>query len=205
MSTDAKVSFFDSIAGKWDGWEDLDRLAARLAAGLDALGVGPDETVLDVGCGTGNLTRALLARLSDRGRVVAIDFSEAMVARAKQKICDDRVAWNVTDAMRLPLSDEAVDRVICYSVWPHFDDPGAAARELGRVLRARGALHVWHLASREKINEIHASAGAAVSADVLAPAVQTASLLEGCGLSPFAVVDDDSGYLVSALKGEQPG
>jgi len=43
------------------------------------MGVNPDETVLDVGCGTGNLTGALLARLSATGRVIAVDISPRMI------------------------------------------------------------------------------------------------------------------------------
>ena len=69
----------------------------------------------------------------------------------------------------LPLPDESCDRVICYSVWPHFDDRAAVAAELGRVLRPGGSLHVWHLGSRARVNAIHASAGEAIRHDVAAP------------------------------------
>jgi len=200
VSGNTKMSFFDEIAGKWDGWEDLDLLAAKLAAGLDEFGVKPNETVLDVGCGTGNLTQALLGKLSDEGRVVAVDFAPAMVAGAQDKVTDPRVNWHVADAMQLPIGDESVDRVICFSVWPHFDDHRAVLKELRRVLRAAGTLHVWHLSSRDTINEIHASAGDAVSSDVLHPVEETARLLEQHGLSPYEVIDDDSRYLVSAAK-----
>ena len=200
MSAEAKARFFDRIADKWDGWEDLEAVARKLSRGLEDFGVNDDETIVDVGCGTGNLTRALLARLSQRGRVVAIDISAEMVKRAREKVPDPRVEWHVGDVTRMPLGDTSVDRIICFSVWPHFDDPGAVIAELKRVLRQGGALHVWHLASRATINEIHASAGEEVAGDVLVPASQTARLLAAHGFEPYEVIDDEERYLVSARR-----
>jgi ubiquinone/menaquinone biosynthesis C-methylase UbiE len=200
MSTEAKVEFFDGIAEKWDDWEDLEVVAGRLSRGLDELGVTSKEIVADVGCGTGNLTRALLDRLSRDGRVVAIDISFAMVAKARQKVADPRVEWHVGDATRIPIDESSVDRVICFSVWPHFDDPDAVIDEIDRILRPRGVLHVWHLSSRATVNEIHASAGEAVANDVLVPAVRTARTLEEHGFRPYEVVDDGERYLVSAKR-----
>jgi len=198
MEANPKTRFFDDIADRWDGWEDLDLLAEKLAGGLDDVGVTPCEVVLDVGCGTGNLTQALLRKLGANGRVVAVDFSPAMVAKAKEKVADPRVQYVVADATQLPLPDGSVDRAICFSVWPHFDDPNAISKELGRVLRDGGRLHIWHLASRETINEIHTSAGGPIANDLLPPATAIARLLEDHGLSPYEVVEDDSRYLVSA-------
>jgi len=205
MHDSPKIQFFDSIAGQWDGWHDLEELASQLAGGLDELGVGGTETVLDVGCGTGNLTRALLERLSAAGRVEAADISPAMVSIAERKITDPRVRWHIADAAALPLPDASVDRVICFSVWPHFDDPDGVAHELARVLRPGGAMHVWHLASRATINEIHAGASEAVRSDVLAPATATARLLEQDGLVVRVAIDDGSRYLVTAVKRTAPG
>ena len=200
MSVNPRVEFFDGIAEKWDGWEDLPALAGKLAAGLDEMGVGPGEVVLDVGCGTGNLTRALLAHLSPAGRVVAVDISPRMIAVARAKVADARVAWHAVDARRLPLADASCDRVICYSVWPHFDDREAVAGELRRVLRPGGHLHVWHLSARARINDIHAGAGPAVRHDVLAPVGETAALLAGAGFDVVTADETAERYLVSAVK-----
>lgn len=200
MSVEAKMEFFDGIADKWDGWEDLDMVAQKLSHGLDDLGVAADEAIVDVGCGTGNLTRALLSKLSDAGRVVAIDISNEMVKRAREKVPDPRVDWHVGDASRMPIDDSSVDRIICFSVWPHFEDPNAATEEFKRVLRRRGVLHIWHLSPRATINEIHVSAGEAVANDVLVPATEAATLLEQHGFVPYEVIDDDERYLVSARR-----
>ena len=199
MIDDTKVGYFDHIADKWDGWEDLPSLAEKLSAGLDELGVGPNESILDVGCGTGNLTLALLSKLSPAGRVVAVDIAPRMIEEASRKIRDSRVDWRVADVRRLPLPDAACDRAICLSVWPHIDDPGAAADELGRVLKPGGYLHVWHLSAREKISQIHASAGRPIHNDFLPPAAETAALLERHGFSATTVIDDADRFLVSAV------
>jgi ubiquinone/menaquinone biosynthesis C-methylase UbiE len=196
----AKAGFFDGIADQWDGWDNLEVLGRRLAAGLVEMGVAPNETVLDVGCGTGNLTKALLARLGPQGRVVAVDISPRMLQVAKGKILDDRVTWHLADAGRLPLSSASCDRVVCYSVWPHFDDVAHVGAELARVLRPSGSLHVWHLISRARVNEIHASAAPAVQKDLLQPAEETARVLSGLGWNVTHALETETHYLVSATK-----
>jgi|GEM_PF-581696 len=193
MTSNPRAVFFDGIAEKWDGWEDFAALERKLAAGLDELGVRADEQVVDVGCGTGNLTRALLARLSLVGRVVGVDFSQ-------RKVNDVRVSWHVEDARRLLLADASCDRVICYSVWPHFEDRDAVAAEFNRVLKPGGLLHVWHLASRQKINEIHAGAGEAIRWDILPSVEETAALLATAGLQIATSRESDADYLVTGVK-----
>jgi demethylmenaquinone methyltransferase/2-methoxy-6-polyprenyl-1,4-benzoquinol methylase len=200
MNAEAKARYFDGIAAMWDGWEDLEAVAEKLSRGLDEIGILPDETIVDVGCGTGNLTLALLDKLTVDGRVMAIDISTEMIKKARDKVVDPRVSWHVGDALRLPFGDGTVDRVICCSVWPHFDDPAAAAEEFSRVLSPGGVLHVWHLSSRATINEIHATAGEAVANDILAPGAQTARLLREHGLDPYEIVDNEERYLVSAQR-----
>jgi hypothetical protein len=75
------------------------------------------------------------------------------------------------------------------------------ARELARVLRPGGRAHVWHLASRTTINNIHASAGEAVKHDVLAPAQDTALCFAAAGFQTEQAVDDEQGYLVTGRRG----
>ena len=199
MTSNPRAAFFDGIADKWDGWEDLAAMERKFATGLAELGVGADETVLDVGCGTGNLTRALLARLSSAGSVVAVDISPRMLEVARTKVSDPRVTWHAQDARRLPLGDASCDRVICYSVWPHFEDRTAVATELARVLKPGGSLHVWHLIPRQRVNEIHAGAGEAVREDVLAPADETAALLTAVGFRSVTATEAGATYLVTAV------
>jgi ubiquinone/menaquinone biosynthesis C-methylase UbiE len=200
VSREAKAAYFDRIATQWDGWHDADAVGATLAAGLAELGVGADETVLDVGCGTGNLTRALLRALSPAGRVEAVDLSPGMIAEARRKIGDPRVAWHVADVASLPIPDASCDRAICLCLWPHVERRETAALELRRVLKPGGALHIWHTLPRCRVNEIHAAAGESVCDDVLPPAGETAEVLSRCGLQVTEAIDDGERYLVSAVR-----
>ncbi len=131
--------------------------------------------------------------------MAAVDISPRMLEVARSKIADPRVTWHLADARSLPLADASCDRVVCYSVWPHFDDRHAVAVELRRVLRPGGSLHVWHLSGRERINEIHASAGEAVRHDLLGPVSETAAVLGAAGFSVHTAVEGPERYLVTAV------
>ena len=199
--TNAKVVYFNAVANSWDTWEQRDPSAlSRLEQGLGQFDIGPDEVVVDIGCGTGNLTRALLGQLSSKGRVIAVDMASQMVDVARRKIADGRVVWYVADAAKLPLPNDSVDRVICFSVWPHFHDAPACAMEFQRVLLPGGRLHVWHLLPRGRIDMIHASAGEAVRSDTLLPGNDLAKLLAQAGFQVQTVIDNEERYLVNATK-----
>ncbi|HNS99989.1 MAG TPA: class I SAM-dependent methyltransferase [Polyangiaceae bacterium] len=201
----SKVEFFNNIAELWDGWEDRDALGCVMKAGLQKMEISSHEIILDVGCGTGNLTQALLGRLGPGAKVAAIDISPRMVEVAKTKVRDGRVSWQVADACQTPFSSNYFDRIFCFSVWPHFDDPKATALELRRVLRPLGRLHIWHHIGRDKVNEIHATASPAVSRDILLPAQDLAALLLEWGFDVLEAEETENHYLISAQKPEKTG
>lgn len=194
------IAFFDSIAPKWDSWEDLESLNVNLDKGLKCFGLEPAEHILDVGCGTGNLTAAILRALSSSGKITAVDISERMIELARTKVPDSRVCWICAAVEHLAPSPERFDRIICYSVWPHLTNPRLAAGLFRQMLKPGGKLHIWHLISREAVNKIHTNASAAVSNHLLAPASDTAVLLEQAGFAIEKTLDDNDGYLVTGWK-----
>jgi ubiquinone/menaquinone biosynthesis C-methylase UbiE len=194
------AEYFNSIATKWDSWEDLESLKVQFETGLKHFGLSPHEHVFDVGCGTGNLTAAILCHLSHAGKITAVDISSSMIEIARTKVHDPRVQWICDSVERMNTFENTFDRVICYSVWPHFMNSKLAARAIQGMLKHGGKLHVWHLKSREAINKTHARASETISNHLLVPASQTAALLEQSGFLIEETLDDDSGYLVSARK-----
>jgi ubiquinone/menaquinone biosynthesis C-methylase UbiE len=94
-----------------------------------------------VGCGTGRHA----VRLAARGaRVVGIDFSAGMLARAQEKEGAAEIRWVVHDVTSppLPLPSHAFDRVVCALVVDHVRDLPAFFAELGRLCRADGRIVV---------------------------------------------------------------
>lgn len=117
------------------GEEDLDRML-----GLLGLQVGPQDRVLDVGCGVGRLTRVLAQRAR---QVTGLDVSAEMLAQARQNLAGtEDVGWvqgSGTDLAGIP--DASVDVVISLVVFQHVPDPAITlgyVREIARVLAPGG-------------------------------------------------------------------
>src|SRR5258708_28070027 len=72
-------------------------------------GVSDGDSILDVGCGTGSLTRVLLES-ADVKSIVGIDLAEIYLESARQTIRDPRVDFKAGDATSLPFDDKSFDR-----------------------------------------------------------------------------------------------
>jgi SAM-dependent methyltransferase len=83
------------------------------------LGLTPDHRVLDLACGTGITTEAVLEQLGPAGRVVAVDGSAQMLDVARQHVGDDRVSWVESELEQLGAAvDGHFDSAVCNSaIW----------------------------------------------------------------------------------------
>ena len=204
MTPTSKQQYFDELAERWDELCEPERVAGLVRDGLEHMGLAPDEHVVDLGCGTGILAGLLLEQLGPAGSVTAVDFSPGMLERAKEKIADPRVRFVLGDAAALPLADEGADRVICLSTWPHLGDPNPVIAELWRVLVTSGVVCVWHVDSRQIINQIHRSAAGSIRSDLLEPAARLVARLTRQHFVMHEVVDDEIAYRIVATKGAAP-
>ncbi|MEX2217260.1 MAG: ubiquinone/menaquinone biosynthesis methyltransferase [Phycisphaerales bacterium] len=140
---------FAAIAGSYDlnnrvhsFWRDQ---AWRRRA-VRAAGVGPGETVVDVACGTGDLSEAFT--LSPAGRVIGIDFTPEMlrVAGEKRRRLPEarraRLEYREGDAQALDLPDGSADVVSIAFGIRNVASPEGAVREFARILRPGGRLVV---------------------------------------------------------------
>src|SRR5215467_4293508 len=136
---------FTSIAPRYDLLNhvlsfNIDRLWWwRTARSFDSILTRPEARVLDLCCGTGDMTFALGKRArSGSARIMGADFSHAMLQRARMKGKGTTLRWIEADALRLPLPDASVDLVTSAFGFRNLADYDAGLREIARVLRPAG-------------------------------------------------------------------
>jgi len=133
---------FDRIAPVYDAMNRL------MTAGLDrrwrdetaAAVVSPGDRVLDACCGTGDLA---IAAAKAGGNVTGLDFSEPMLARAREKNPD--IDWVSGDATRMPFPDESFDAATVGFGVRNLDDLERGLAELRRVLKPGGRLAILEI------------------------------------------------------------
>jgi arsenite methyltransferase len=108
----------------------------------ERLGLVDGETVLDLACGPGTLTRRLARAVGRDGLVIAADLSVPMLTRAARSTPYSCVDFARMDAMDLPLRDGTVDAVSCSLCLHLVPDLGTALDEMARVLRPGGPVAI---------------------------------------------------------------
>jgi demethylmenaquinone methyltransferase / 2-methoxy-6-polyprenyl-1,4-benzoquinol methylase len=139
-------AMFDRIAGLYDVMNTL------MTAGLHhrwreravALsGVGPGSRVIDVATGTGDLALALARVVGPEGEVLACDFSEEMLARARAKAPALRFDW--ADALALPYASDRFDAATVGFGARNFADLRRGIEEMARVVRPGGRVVILEI------------------------------------------------------------
>ncbi|MCD6377325.1 MAG: methyltransferase domain-containing protein [Planctomycetes bacterium] len=196
-STDPRIEFFDSQASHWDDdIAEIERTLRRVDELLDLLRLHKGQDVLEVGCGTGQIT-GWLSSVVAPGEVVAIDFSQKMLSRAREKgikakfvhldICCDK-------------PEGVFDVALCFHSFPHFRDKESALKNISASLKPAGSLIVLHLASSEQINSFHKGVGDAVGEDFLPQQDDWDRLLSVAGLELDTYIDKDDLFFLRAVK-----
>lgn len=104
----------------------------------------PGKEWLEIGCGTGALSAAILDK-ADPTCLVAVEPSAGFVEKARQNVSDSRVQFLVGNAERLEFPDASRDVVVSALVLNFVPDRARALQEMKRVLRPRGTMgfYVW--------------------------------------------------------------
>lgn len=144
-TTNPRATFAGSIPEYYDsclGAAYFGPPAAELARRVPAR---PAGDVLEIACGTGQVTRRLRPRLDPSVKLVATDLSPAMLEYARSHVGEDRIEWREADAQSLPFGDGSFGAVVCALGYMFLPDKPRGFAEARRVLKPGGSLFfsVW--------------------------------------------------------------
>ena len=134
---------YEAYIGRWS------RVVA--AAFLEWLALPPGWQWIDVGCGTGALTQAILAT-ADPAEILGVDSSPEFLSVAEAQISDSRVRFAAGDARALPVPGETHDVVVAGLVLNFVPEPETAVAEMVRAARPGGTVvaYVWDFAGERQ-------------------------------------------------------
>jgi ubiquinone/menaquinone biosynthesis C-methylase UbiE len=149
---------YEAYMGRWS------RPLAR--AYLPWFGAPKSSRWLDVGCGTGALTEAVLST-EEPTDVLGIDPSPEFVGHALSHVSDPRARFEVGDARQLPVSSDSYDAVVAGLVLNHLSGTATAIAEMVRAARPRGMVgaYVWDYSGEMQLIRYFWEAVAATDAD----------------------------------------
>jgi ubiquinone/menaquinone biosynthesis C-methylase UbiE len=137
----------ESMVARFEARGKHPAFANMLSEYLDAMQIAPAASVLDLGCGTGLVARAIARHSGFTGSVAGIDLSPHLVAAAKRLAAEEgigaRIAFQHGDARQLPFADATFDAVVAHTLISHVPAPLAVLKEAARVLKPGSTLAVF--------------------------------------------------------------
>ncbi|MCD6270656.1 methyltransferase domain-containing protein, partial [bacterium] len=140
----ASLDQFDNWAKHYDIglWSLYFRYSYKKVIEIAKPYIGPGNKILDIGCGTGELTIRLSSLLDENGEIIGTDISSEMIKIAnykKNKYCKNKnLKFIVGEANKLPFPNNYFHFVFCLNSFHHYPNQRQALEEIYRVLKPNG-------------------------------------------------------------------
>ncbi len=176
--------FFNGLACKWDSYTPAeDWIVTKIFTNIGSI---QNQTVLDVGCGTGFLVPYYIQ--GNVGDLDCIDIAEQMIDVARSKfdyanvnfICDDILEYE---------ADEKYDLIMIFNAFPHIPATRETFMHLASLLKTEGILTIAHSMSRENLIRHHDGVSESVSVNL--PETSVLEDLSGDNFKIIKTADDD--------------
>ena len=192
--------YFDRRASSWEKMLHDEEQTSQLSETVRWFELAEGDSVLDVGTGTGVLLPLIRQTIGPKGKLIGFDFSFKMIEKARHRKCSgDGILINAT-VESLPFQCDRFDRIICFSVFPHFPNKAKALLELVRVLKSGGCLSIAHLRSVEELNQFHQHLGGPVAHDLLPHPERIRSMMMESGLFEIKMMNQPGKFLAQGSK-----
>jgi len=195
-----KMRFFDDRAARWDRDHACPAEDSLIPLIVPFFRLERGLRILDLGCGTGKLVPRLLEGIGRSGSVVEADFSSAMLKNCRAKKFGKNVHYVRMDGQGPSFRNGTFDRVICFSLFPHIDDPPAALAAFRRLLAPGSPLVIAHTMGREELNAHFIKVGGPVGGDRLPENDAMRGLLADAGFRDPEIIDRPHHYIARAWR-----
>ena len=150
---------YSRLARMYDFFTDHEPSHHRMAVQMSE--IGQNDSVLEVACGTGRATVEIAKRIREGRMFHAVDLTEAMMSRAKQRLVKhgllNKVDFRVADAKQLPFSDATFDLVYNAYMFDLIDvsEFSVVLSEFRRVLKPGGRLVLVNMSKNKKTKTLY--------------------------------------------------
>ena len=131
------MSNFTEISLKYEKDSVVQKSASEIL--FDLLNIQPNDNVLDLGCGTGHISK--LIKEKTKGKIVAVDPSEGMIKKAQEKFFNQGISFRVCSTEQLDYQNE-FDIIFCNSAFQWFVNPTEAVKACHNSLRINGKMAI---------------------------------------------------------------
>lgn len=193
--------YFNKMAAGWDERVNHNQKKIKnVIKGLPGFqNSRQNPRILDVGSGTGILLPLLVERYGEQAEITALDYAEEMIEVSREKHSEfGNINYIAGDIYTHPLPEGYYNLIICYSVFPHFQDKQAVLIRLKRLLAVEGYLIIYHSQSRKKINNMHGNIDE-VNEDHLPPADKLGEMAGKLGFEVVDIIDNKQEYLLKLM------
>lgn len=112
---------------------------------IEFANIHPNQTVVDLACGTGLTSKRILEAMEGKGKIYAIDFAEDMINQAKKYLKSKNIKFILSDVAKIDeIIPEKVDRIICNSSFWWFSNHLGLLKGIKKILKEDG-LFIFNL------------------------------------------------------------
>jgi ubiquinone/menaquinone biosynthesis C-methylase UbiE len=193
--------YFDNAAETWDINFRTPRLLSFLEKLFPQFNLKAGQQILDVGTGTGVLIPYLIEEVGSSGSVTAFDFSKKMVQKCKTKYSHIKnLNIAVGKIEKAAYSAESFDAVICFGVFPHFENKKKALQNINRILKPNCKIVIAHALSSEELKNHHKKVSEHVAHATMPDKNKILRLIMQAGFVEVNIRDEPGCYLCVARK-----
>jgi len=187
--------FFNDKAETWKISDNQIQFIREMGNLIDFNGT---ETVLDIGCGTGNLFKSLNDYLPF-GKIIGVDFAFNMLRKCPRHY-PGKIVTVQSLAEQLPVRTASSDIVLNYCLYPHLKYKHTALKEFHRILKPKGKYYIIHPQGSHEVNCIHNKIGAPVCYDFIEPIDSVVAMLQINDFKVIKAVDKPNMFFIEAIK-----